>query len=409
MKKEITTNASLILLTGLYCLIPAPSFANQSAAYKAKADCIENPDFVTPKEKTFKYCIKKNGVITTINQDEELVEEEARLDKTLEEQTRKGWRNTTTHLSEYKVEEDEFVQYKCTAKKVGSKYECDGSSERILKGVRPDEYYLNQGLKKVEDEKWKGALEDFTSEIDLSKNKEAYYQRAFAKLMLEDYLGSIKDANSNLKADKNNIKAYNLRSMAKYEIEDHKGAIRDLNKFIVLWEKLSEEERLELEIEEINPIHDKFYYRRALSKSETGDQRGAIKDFDQAIENHPLHGQAYFQKGLEQYWTSRDDACADLLKGMTLGAKDTSGDLIKERAGSDSFLDELFGEEKTLVDACQDSSGKKIQENKGNYEFEQFKKKAFELGRKYVLLAPIFLLIIIYLVAKYSGNDDDDE
>lgn len=407
MKKEITKNTSLVLLTSLYCLLPAPSLANPSEAYKEKADCIDSPDFVTPKEKTFKYCLKSNGVINKINEEGELVEEKAQLNKTLEDKVRKGF-GSTTSLLEYKIEDDELVQYKCTAKKVGSKYECDGSGERSLKGVRPDGYYLEKGLKDIEDEEWNAALENFTSEIELSKDKGAYYQRAYAKFMLEDYLGSIKDANTHLKSDKNNIKAYNLRSMAKYQINDHKGAIKDLNKLIVLWEKLDESERSELEIKEINPIFDKFYYRRALSKSETGDQRGAVKDFDQAIENNPLHGQAYFQKGLENYWSDRDSACSDILQGMTLGASDTSGNLIKERADSDSFLDELFDQDKTLVDACEDSSDEKIQKNKGNYDFEQLMNKTYELLIKYILLVPIFLIVIISLVIKYNGKDDDE-
>merc|ERR1712224_288749 len=125
---------------------------------------------------------------------------------------RKGFRSTTS-LIEYKIEEDELVQYKCEAKKVGSKYECDGSGERLLKGVRPDGYYLEKGLKNIEDKKWNKALENLTEEIELSKNKDAYYQRAFVNYILENYLSSIKDAGEALKAERNNIKAYNIRSL----------------------------------------------------------------------------------------------------------------------------------------------------------------------------------------------------
>mgnify|MGYP001427910686 CR=1 FL=1 len=407
LKNRINRNTPLVLLTSLSCFLPAASLANPSEAYKEKSECIENPDFVTPKDETFKYCIKASGLVNKINADGELSEEKGQLNKTVEDKTSKGFRSTTS-LIEYKIEEDELIQYKCEAKKVGSTYECDGSGERLLKGVRPDGYNLEKGLKNIENKKWNKALENLTEEIELSGNKNAYYQRAFVHYIIEDYLGSIKDADEALKADKNNIKAYNIRSLAKYELNDHKGAINDINKLTTLYEKLSEEEKEELEIEDNKEIFDKFYFRRALSKSELGNKNGAVKDFDKAIEIDSLNGQAYFQKGLENYWKDRDSACQDILKGISLGATDTSGSLIKERSDSDSFLEELFNNDQTLVDACQGISDKKIEVNKGKYEFEQLRKEAYKLVRKYIFVVPIFILIIGYLIVKYTGKDNDD-
>ena len=135
---------------------------------------------------------------------------------------------------------------------------------------------------------------------------------------------------------------------------------------------------------------NKFYFRRALSKSETSDKNGASKDFDQAIENHPLHGQAYFQRGLESYWEEGDTACSDILKGLSLGAEDTSDLIIKEKANGDSFLNELFEEETTLISNCKGESDKKVDKNKDQYEFEKLTKKASELLRRYFILIPIF-------------------
>ncbi|WP_320667944.1 hypothetical protein [Prochlorococcus sp. MIT 1307] len=406
LKKEITRKTSLALLTSLYCLLPAPSLANPSEAYKEKSDCIDNPDFVTPKDKTFKYCIKSNGMINKVNEQGELIQEKGQLNKAIEDRVKKGWGRSSISLYEYKIEEDELVQYTCKAKKVDSEYQCDGPGERLLKGVRPDGYYLQAGLKNIEDENWQDAIENFTSEIELTKNKDAYYQRAFAKYMVQDYLGAVKDSNIKLKADKNNIQALNLSSMAKYEINDYKGSINDLNKLVVLWEKLNEEEREELDLNEINPNFDKFYFRRALSKSKTGDNKGAAKDFEKAIEIDPLNGQAYFQKGLEKFWDDRDEACTDILKGISLGAEDTSNLLIKEKANTDSFLDELFDEETSLVAACKGIDDKKIEQNKENYEFEKFTDKASELLRKYFILIPIFLVVVLSLVMKYSNKDE---
>ncbi len=386
--------------------MPNQVLAGPSDAFKKLSECIENPDFVTPKSERFKYCIDSNGTINKINEEGVLVQEKGELNKTIEDRKRRGLFGSSTDLYEYKIEDEELVQYKCKAKQVDSKYQCDGPGERFLKGVRPDEYYLEEGLRKIEDEKWEKAIEDFSAEIKSSKSKDAYYQRAYAKFMLKDYVGTIKDASSSLEEDRKNIKAYNLRSMAKYEISDHKGAIIDLNKLIVLFERLSKEEKAALDIKETNPLFNKFYFRRALSKSETGDKNGASKDFDQAIENHPLHGQAYFQRGLESYWEERDTACSDILKGLSLGAEDTSDLIIKEKANGDSFLNELFEEETTLVSNCKGESDKKVDKNKDQYEFEKLTKKASELLRRYFILIPIFALVIVSIFVKYSSKDD---
>ena len=407
MNKRIANNTSLVLLTSISCFLPSASLANPSEVYKEKSECIENPDFVTPKDKTFKYCIKSNGLVKKIDNEGVLSEEKGQLNKTVEDKTRKGFRSTTS-LIEYKIEEDELIQYECKAKKIGSTYECDGSGERLLKGIRPDGYYLEKGIKNIEGKKWNEALKNLTKEIELSEDKDAYYQRAFVNYILEDYLGSIKDADESLKADKNNIKAYNIRSLAKYEVNDHKGAINDINKLTTLYENLTEKEQEELEIEDNEEIFDKFFFRRALSKSELGNKKGAVKDFDKAIEIDSLNGQAYFQKGLENYWQDRDSACQNILKGMSLGATDTSSSLIKEKSDSDSFLEELFNNDQTLVDACQGASDKKIEVNKDKYEFEQLSKEAYKLVRGYIFVVPIFILIIGYLIFKYIGKDNDD-
>ena len=159
-------------------------------------------------------------------------------------------------------------------------------------------------------------------------------------------------------------------------------------------------------LKEINPIKTDYYYLRGLAKSETGDFDGAKKDFDEEIKKNPMNGNAYFQRGLEGYWIDRDKACSDLLKGISLGAKDTSMKLVKERAKTESFLDELFTSQKTLVDACKDSSDEKIEKNKQNYESENFRRDLSELFKKYFYVIPILLLVIIFTVMKYRSNDE---
>ena len=400
LKKYICASAFI----GFFCISPDPALANPSSIFEEKLDCIENPDFVTPKNKEFKYCIKDNGDITKIDKSGSLVDEEYKIDELIEEKKVYGYRKK--QLVEFKIDEDEFFKYSCDTKKKKGELICDGESKRVLLGIRPEGYFLNKGLEEIEDEKWNKSIEYLDKEIENSKNQAAYSNRGFSKFVLGDYLGSIKDLNSALEKDKSDISALSLRSRANYKINNYKGVISDIDSLIKLLEKKSAEEIIELSEKEINPITTDYFYLRGLAKSETGDFDGAKKDFDSEIKKNPMNGNAYFQRGLEGYWIDRDKACSDLLKGISLGAKDTSMKLVKEREKTESFLDELFTSRKTLVDACKDSSDAKIEKNKQNYESENLRKDLSELFKKYFYIIPILALVIIFTVMKYRSNDE---
>ena len=224
--------------------------------------------------------------------------------------------------------------------------------------------------------------------------------------MLKDYLGAIKDSSSSLRLNKDNIKAYNVRSFSKYKIDDYKGAVNDLNKLIFLLESLTDKEIEELDIKEFSPTYNKFYFRRALSNSELGKQGAAIQDFDQSIERDPLNGQAYFQRGLENYWTDRDLACTDMLQGLSLGAEDRSESLINNSTQETSFLEELFEKENTLMSSCKGVSQEKVDNNKSKFQREQLINEGGDLFKKYLLIIPIFLIVIVTIILKYTNNDD---
>ena len=400
LKKYLCATASI----GLFCISPDPALANPSSIFEEKLDCIENPDFVTPKNKEFKYCIKDNGDITKIDKSGSLVHKEYKIDELIEE--KKGYGSRKKQLVEFKIDEDEFFKYSCDTKKKKGEVVCDGESERVLLGIRPEGYFLNKGLKEIEDERWNKSIEYLDKEIENSKNQAAYSNRGFSKFVIGDYLGSIKDLNSALKINKTDISALSLRSRASFKIKNYKGVISDIDSLIKLLDKKSEAEIIELSEMEINPITTDYFYLRGLAKSETGDFKGAKKDFDKEIKKNPMNANAYFQRGLEGYWIDRDKACSDLLKGISLGAKDTSMKLVKERAKTESFLDELFTSQKTLVDACKDSSDEKIEKNKQNFESENLRKDLSELFKKYFYIIPILLLVIIFIVEKYKSNDE---
>ena len=224
---------------------------------------------------------------------------------------------------------------------------------------------------------------------------------------MEDYLGSISDLGDALKIKKSDVFSLSLRSRANFKVENYQDVISDLNKLIALIEFKSKREATELFNKEINPVDPNYFYLRGLAKSELGDSNGAKKDFDLEIVNNPLNGDAYFQRGLETYWEEREEACQDLIKGVSLGAVDSSSNFLKENPQSNSFLDELFtGNEKSLIDACKSSSTRKVENIKQNYETEKLNKDLINLFKNYYFLIPIPLLVIGYIILKYRSDDE---
>ncbi len=121
-----------------------PSLANPIKALTEKSDCINSPHFVISKDKTFKYFIKSIGVINKVNEEVKLVPEKGQLNQAIKDSVRKRCGRLSVNLYEYKIEEYELVQYKCKNKKIDSKFECDETGQRLVKGFRPDYHHLEK-------------------------------------------------------------------------------------------------------------------------------------------------------------------------------------------------------------------------------------------------------------------------
>ena len=95
-----------------------------------------------------------------------------------------------------------------------------------------------------------------------------------------------------------------------------------------------------------------------------------------------------------------------MIKGVSLGAKDSSSDFLKEAQESNSFLDELFTDsDRSLIDACQSASTRKAENIRKNYESEKLNIDIKNLIQKYYFLVPIPLLVIGYTLLKYRSKD----
>ena len=72
------------------------------------------------------------------------------------------------------------------------------------------------------------------------------------------------------------------------------------------------------------------YYNRGNSKSKLGDHRGAITDYNIAIDLNPKYASAYLNRGILKFIIKqKNSGCLDLSKAGELG-KDEAYDLIKK-------------------------------------------------------------------------------
>ena len=97
-----------------------------------------------------------------------------------------------------------------------------------------------------------------------------------------------------------------ISGLEKYELQDFKGAIEDYNRAI-----------------EINQNHPWAYNNRGEAKQKLNDFTGAIADFDISIKNYPTHGGVYICRGYARYKLGDNfGACSDWNKAGVLGEKD---------------------------------------------------------------------------------------
>ena len=95
-----------------------------------------------------------------------------------------------------------------------------------------------------------------------------------------------------------------------------------------------------------------------------------------------------------------------MLQGLSLGAEDRSESLINNSTQETSFLEELFEKENTLMSSCKGVSQEKVDNNKSKFQREQLINEGGDLFKKYLLIIPIFLIVIVTIILKYTNNDE---
>lgn len=132
---------------------------------------------------------------------------------------------------------------------------------------------------------------DFNLHADVSFD--VYYYRGWARMSLKDYKGALADFNKSIKLNSTEVGLYNSRAKAKENLGDKKGALEDYNraKGIVNNANTASNEK-----------HDfLIYYQRGFNELENGQNYDAINDFDNATILDPTSFEAFFNRGEAKY------------------------------------------------------------------------------------------------------------
>lgn len=136
------------------------------------------------------------------------------------------------------------------------------------------------GLRTQNEKVIQGLIERFDNPV-LENNAIAYLNRAITRYELGDRQGAIEDYTTVIELDAKQSVAYNNRALVKFETGDHAGAIADLNRAVL--------------IDGRNPI---LYCNRGVIWLQLGEKVNAIEDFSYAIQVDPTCLNAYVQRGL---------------------------------------------------------------------------------------------------------------
>jgi tetratricopeptide (TPR) repeat protein len=211
------------------------------------------------------------------------------------------------------------------------------------KALKPEEVralnFYNEGSKKGKAGDYKGAIEDFTKSIDLSKNANAYSRRGYAYLMLGNYGASISDETEALRLQESLISAYFVRGAARYETADYKGAKQDLTIFLgedhsnaIAFNYMAAIDFMDQdfkgalenynEVYRLEPKYPDISTNRGMMRHYNQDFAGAIQDYNEALAINPGNATAYNNRGAAKMMLKDlNAAMADFNKAISLNDK----------------------------------------------------------------------------------------
>lgn len=173
--------------------------------------------------------------------------------------------------------------------------------------------YYQCAIESYDSGKYSLAVDYFTRVIDLfPEDSLAYFDRAMAKEMLEDYQGAIEDYSKQITIDAKNVDCYFLRGILKYKLQKYQSCIEDC--IITL---------------SIEPDNSDAYYYIALSEFELEQYQKSINACDKAIGYNAKDNKYFLQRAEANLKLNRrKNACADYIQYKKMGGQSNQLDGI---------------------------------------------------------------------------------
>jgi tetratricopeptide (TPR) repeat protein len=203
--------------------------------------------------------------------------------------------------------------------------------------------YEDSGLEKMKSGDYEGALADFKQAKRLRQKEGDSVQSI--DLLINTLSGNIQDARIELPKD---AWDYSNSGTEKGKSGDYKGAISDFNQAI-----------------QRNPSLDRAYVGRSLAKDSLGDKNGAIDDLDQAIQLNPNDAFRFYRRGLiKAELGDQRGALSDFSQAIKLDIN--NADCYLKRASIKNTLGDKIGAIADLDRVIQlDSSNATVYEARG--------------------------------------------
>jgi tetratricopeptide (TPR) repeat protein len=120
---------------------------------------------------------------------------------------------------------------------------------------------------------------------------------------------------------------YNNQGVAKFKSGDNHGAIKDYDRAI-----------------SIAPKYGESYVNRGIAKFKLGNVKGAIQDYDRAIALDPKDGEAYYNRGIARFESGEERlAIKDFDRSIAINPRDA------EVYGNRGFAKSTLGDKKGAV------------------------------------------------------------
>lgn len=146
---------------------------------------------------------------------------------------------------------------------------------------RVTENHVNEGLTKLHQKDYKGAIESFGKAIEMQSNHYlAYTYRADVYLSLKNYQAAIEDYTKAIELNPAHSHLRNSRGVAYTALGEYKRAVEDHTKAISIY-----------------PEEGAGYRYRGIAYYQLGEDEKALEDLDNAIARNERDAEAYLTRG----------------------------------------------------------------------------------------------------------------